>query len=33
MQSKKRLVAVHYIDKRKQYAELYNDIKINKNKI
>ena len=33
MQSKKRLVALHSVDKKNQYNNLYKDIKINKAKI
>lgn len=33
MQSKKRLVALHAVDKKNQYNNLYKDIKINKTKI
>ena len=33
MQSKKRLVALHAVDKKNQYNNLYKDIKINKAKI
>lgn len=33
MQSKKRLVAMHSVEKRKEYADLYEDIKVNKLKI
>ena len=33
MQSKKRLVALHSVDKKNQYNNLYKDIKINKTKV
>lgn len=33
MQSKKRLVALHSVDKRNQYNNLYKDLKINKTKV